>query len=121
MPVLEMPVGSIERPLRIRRRRDLEACAQSVRGAAVWAIKDPVALKYFHLQDEAHWVLEQLDGRTSAAEIQSRYARRFAPKRLALAQLRAVLSRLHDDGLVVVDSPGQAEQLQLTTWLRARQ
>lgn len=111
MPVAVAPVGSLRRLLRIRCRRDLVARPQALRGETVWAVKDPLALRYFHLQDEAWWVLQQLDGQTSAAAIQERYARRFSPRQLTLAHLQSLLGRFHDDGLVVAETPGQGIEL----------
>ncbi|MGQ0634182.1 MAG: HlyD family efflux transporter periplasmic adaptor subunit [Planctomycetaceae bacterium] len=105
------PLGSVRRPLRIRRRQDLVCRPQILRGETVWAVKDPVALRYYHLKDEAHWVLEQLDGRASPAEIQERFVARFAPRRLNLPQLQSLVAQLHGDGLVISDVPNQAGEL----------
>ena len=56
-------------------------------------------------------ILEMLDGRTSAAEILSRFARRFAPRRLTSERLHSFVVRLHRDGLVVSQAAGQGAQL----------
>lgn len=116
------PVGSNHRPLRIRRRNDLECLPQSWRGEAVWAVKDPVALRYFHLREEAWWLLGQLDGATGFGRIQDAYARRFAPSRLSLEQLRAMVARFHNDGLVVAETARQGDELlRRARKLRSRQ
>lgn len=96
------------RRLALRRRRDLICVPQTFSGRTVWAIKDPVALRYYHLTQEEYWVFEALDGSSSLAEIQNRFERRFAPRRLTLAQVQSFLGLLHQEGLIIPDAPGQA-------------
>lgn len=99
------------RPLSLRMRPDLMVRPLVVLGRRNWGIKDPVSLAYFRLRDEEYAVLEMLDGEASSREIIERFNRRFAPRRLGPEQLQAFLARLHADGLVVADAPGQGAQL----------
>lgn len=99
------------RPLALRRRADLVTVRQSLAGRTFWAVKDPLTLRYFHLSDEEHCVLESLDGLASLEEIQERFERHFAPRRLSLQHLHSFLGLLHQEGLIVVDAPGQADEL----------
>jgi putative peptide zinc metalloprotease protein len=100
-----------ERRLALRRRTDLEAVSQTFAGRAYWAIKDPVRLKYFHLNDEEYCVLAALDGTATLAGIRERFERRFAPRRLALSQIQSFLGQLHQEGLILADAPGQSHEL----------
>ncbi len=95
----------------MRLRPDLELRAVPMRGRARWSVKDPLALRYYQLQEEEYFVLRQLDGHTSIDEIQSRFERRFAPRRLDPSRLQAYLGRLHEEGLILADSSGQAVEL----------
>jgi putative peptide zinc metalloprotease protein len=95
----------------MRMRPDLEMRAVAMRGRPQWSVKDPLALRYFQLREEEYFVLRMLDGQTSIDEIQSRFERRFAPRRLDPQRLQAYLGRLHEEGLIVADSSGQAAEL----------
>lgn len=111
MSTATQTTSAMQRRLTLRGRRDLAVTLQSFRGETVWALKDPVALQYFHLRDEEYWIFRQLDGGVSPADVQSRFAERFAPQRLALSELQSFLGTLHQAGLVVADSPGQGGEL----------
>src|SRR5262245_53808425 len=104
-------VPSARRRVALRARGDLVARRMSIQGQGCWAVKDPLSLRYFHLRDEEHWVLQQLDGRSSLSSIQSLFAERFAPRRLSLRELQSFVARLYEEGLVVSDAPDQGDQL----------
>ena len=82
-----------------------------MRGRPQWSVKDPLALRYYQLREEEYFVLRMLDGQTSIDEIRSRFERRFPPRRLDPLRLQSYLSRLHEEGLILADSPGQAAEL----------
>lgn len=103
--------AELDRKLAVRRRVDLMAVPQTFSGQKLWAIKDPVTLRYFHLRDEEYWVLDQLDGSASLASIQARFEEHFAPRRITLAHLQSFLGLLHEEGLILADAPGQAAEL----------
>ncbi len=69
--------------LPVRMRGDLRIQPRRARGRRYWIVKDPVALQYFQLRDEEHFLLRQLDGRASLDDVQSAFAREFAPRRLS--------------------------------------
>src|SRR5262245_35622755 len=100
-----------DRPLALRRRSDLVAVPQTFSGRRIWAIKDPLRLRYFHLNDEEYCVLRSLDGASSPAQIQELFQSRFAPRRLSFAQLESFLGVLHQEGLILADASGQAAEL----------
>ncbi|MGC3967800.1 MAG: PqqD family protein [Pirellulales bacterium] len=94
-----------------RRRADVEVFVQFSRRRRVWNLKDPLALRYYQLNDEEFWLYEQLDGKRSIRELCAEFGRRFAPRRLAEQTLAGFLQQLHQVGLIVVDAPLQAEAL----------
>ncbi len=111
MPVIAPSESASERAIALRMRPDLEFCRQSFRGERFWAVKDPVALAYFHLRDEEHAVLTMLDGHTSFERIRRQFAQSFAPRTLSEAQLHAFLATLHRHGLLLAESSAQGAQL----------
>jgi putative peptide zinc metalloprotease protein len=113
--------SSSARPLPLLMRRDLEIRAMRMRGRPVWVVKDPVAMRYYQLREEEYFVLRLLDGRTSSEEIQALFERRFAPRQLEPARLHAFLSRLHREGMIVSQSPGQGAELLVRRKRLARQ
>jgi putative peptide zinc metalloprotease protein len=97
-------------------RRDLEILPVEYQGQPYWTIKDPIALRYFQLREEEHFILCLLDGRCvqerlSLDEIIARFEQRFAPRRLRRTELAGFLTMLHREGLVASAAPGQGEQL----------
>jgi putative peptide zinc metalloprotease protein len=99
------------RRVALRRRPDLTACQQRFQGRISWIIKEPLGLRYFRFKEEEYFLLRQLDGRASLAEIQQRFERRFQPQKITLEELQHFIASLHGRGLVVSDAPGQGEQL----------
>ncbi len=99
------------RRVALRRRPDLTACQQRFQGRVSWIVKEPLGLRYFRFKEEEYFLLRQLDGRTSLAEIQDRFERRFQPQKIKLEELQHFVASLHRRGLVVSDAPGQGEQL----------
>ncbi len=93
------------------KRPDLVAFAQTLGGRTYLGLKDPLALRYYHLRPEEYFVFQQLDGQTSAAQIQAAFEREFAPRKLGLGQLHSFCSLLYREGLLVADAAGQGERL----------
>ena len=77
----------------------------------MWAVKEPLGLHYFHLRDSEYWILQQLNGDVTPDELVRRFGERFAPQRLRVRDLQEFLATLHQSGLVIANSPGQAEEL----------
>ncbi len=102
---------SSERPLRLRTRCDLVVDQQTYLGRNYWIVKDPLTLAFYRFEAEEYSILQMLDGGTSPAEIQRRFACQYAPQRLALTELQSFVSRLFQSSLVVADAAAQGEQL----------
>lgn len=100
-----------ERPLTLVRRGDLVVRRMAARGSATWVVKDPVALRYFQLGAEEGWLLQRLDGRRSLNQLCREFNTEFAPRRIEVAQLDALLRRLRHDNLLLAAGAEQAEAL----------
>lgn len=111
MPESQVAVAAIDRPLRLRKRQDLIVSEQWFSGARHFVIKDPLAATYVYLTEQEYFILGQLDGATSTAQILARFGRRFAPQQLTAAQLQPFLIQLHRQSLILGDAPGQGAQL----------
>ena len=102
-------------PSALRMRPDLEVFPQPGGERPAWVVKDPVALRYQRLGEEEFAILQWLDGRTGLDEIRDKFAQRFPPQQLSRQQLHQFLGRLHRQGLLLAESPGQHETL-LERW-----
>ncbi len=99
------------RPLALALRGDLEYRQQRFGQHRYWVVKDPVALKYFHLGEEEYLLLQMLDGRTSFTSLKRRLDEAFAPRRISMEQVQGYVAALHRFGLVHADASGQGQQL----------
>lgn len=100
-----------QRPLPIRMRSDLIAERLLLGAEVSWVVKDPLALRYYRLQDEEFAVLSLLDGRRTAADVCESFEKAFPPQRMRPDSVMRFLGQLHQQGLVVSDAAGQGEQL----------
>ena len=110
-PTRDLLTDSSERPLRLRMRSDLNIDRQTYLGRSYWVVKDPLNLAFYRFEAEEYSLLKWLDGQTSLAEIQRRFAQNYAPQRLTSAELQSFLARLHQSSLVVADAAEQGDQL----------
>jgi putative peptide zinc metalloprotease protein len=104
-------VNSAMRPLKLRRRPDLEARRNKYHGKAYWVVKEPVGLNYFRFHDEEFAILNMLDGETSLQQIKDNFQAQFAPQRISLQDLQQFVGMLHRSGLVISNTGGQGRQL----------
>ncbi len=124
---LKQPTASdsghaVSKPLPVQLRSDLVVSRQNVRGEPNWAIKDPVALNYFHFGQREWFLLQQFDGKSSLPEISRRFQREFPPLVLGEAELLTFVRRVHADGLVILNVAGQGQQIfQRASRLRQQQ
>lgn len=105
----------------VRMRADLVMVRRRYRGRVSWIVKNPLSLEYYRLHDEDHFLLTQLDGTRTLAEICREFNRRFAPRTLDESELHRYLVMLHRNGLVVSDMTGQAAVLERRGHDRRRQ
>lgn len=107
----ESLVNSASRPLRIRKRPDLEARRHRYHGRSYWVVKEPVGLNYFRFHEEEYAILNMLDGNTSLQTIKDEFQKQFAPQRITLQDLQQFIGMLHRSGLVISQMNGQGQQL----------
>lgn len=104
-------VNSAMRPLKLRKRPDLEARRHRYHGRTYWVVKEPVGLNYFRFHEEEFAILNMLDGNTSLQEIRDRFQADFAPQRITVQDLQQFIGMLHRSGLVISHASGQGRQL----------
>src|SRR6476646_8289919 len=97
--------------LKIRLRPDLAIEAQRYEGRTFFVVKDPVALRYYRLKDNEHFLLQFLDGKHTLEEAQKAYEREFRPERLRLEDLEGFAQQLLTAGLAMSESPRAGKQL----------
>lgn len=91
-----------------RRRADLVARPRASGGG--WVLKDPVALRYYQLGPEEHFVWNLLSGRVTLATLCREFAARFAPRQLTPEEAQRFVGQLIQQGLVVGDALGSADR-----------
>lgn len=97
----------------LRRRADLIVSPSFTAPTQARLVKDPVALRYFELPEELHFLWRRLDGRTTWQELREQFERAFAPRQLSGPDLFRMLEDLHRRGLITSDRPGQGAMLRL--------
>ncbi|MFN5916000.1 MAG: hemolysin D, partial [Planctomycetota bacterium] len=104
-------VNSAMRPLKLRRRPDLESRKHHYDGRSYWVVKEPLGLNYFRFHEEEYAILNMLDGETSLQSIKDRFQAEFAPQRISLQDLQQFVGMLHKSGLVISHAVGQGKPL----------
>ncbi len=100
-----------DRQLPLRKRADLEISESTFQLEKSWIVKDPVSLKYHRLREAEMIVLGMLDGPTTLRQIKEALQDKYPTKIARLTDLQQLLSSLFRAGMLLSDSPGQAEQL----------
>ena len=103
--------ASTKRPIPLSARTDLTVEDSVYQGETFRVVKDTVALKYFRLKAEQFAVLELLDGQRSLEQIRDAFQREFPTLRPSLAQIRQLITDLHEKGLVHSERSGQGPKL----------
>ncbi|MFK7766817.1 MAG: hemolysin D [Mariniblastus sp.] len=98
-------------PVKMKMRADLTFDRMSYQGVEYWVIKEPVGQKYYQFPPHVFYLLRELDGTKSIDELQDNYHEKFAPKRITRQDLQQLLTRFHQDGLVISNMPGQGPEL----------
>jgi putative peptide zinc metalloprotease protein len=95
----------------MRMRADLLVSEVESSGVTTWIVKDPLAAEHFQFSAEEYALMDWLRERTTIAELQRRFNRRFSPQTIRAEVIWDFLSRLHSSGLLVSDSVGQGPEL----------
>ena len=92
-------------------RPDLTFDSQVYQGVEYLVIKEPLGQKYYQFPPQVYYLLTLLDGEITIDQLQDAYHEKYAPKRITRQELQQLLTRFHQDGLVVSDMPGQGIEL----------
>ena len=92
-------------------RPDLTFDQQNYQGVEYLVVKEPLGQKYYQFPPQVHFLLTLLDGKATIDQLQDAYHEKYAPKRITKQDLQQLLTRFHQDGLVVSDMPGQGLEL----------
>jgi putative peptide zinc metalloprotease protein len=121
MSIIPLPPGDPPRvvpseppsgpPVRMKMRSDLTSDRMTYQGVEYWVVKEPLGQKYFQFPPHVYFLLEQLDGNQTIDQLQDAYHEKFAPKRITRQDLQQLLTRFHQDSLVISDSTGQGIEL----------
>ncbi len=90
--------------VRLRLRPGLIFSPQQNGPRTCFVVKDPVNLRYFHLEENQRYLVELMDGTRTLLEIQIAYEEKFRPTRLPLEELEAFSAQLLESGLVQNES-----------------
>src|SRR4051794_389093 len=103
--------SSINRPVGMRLRADLLVSEVESSGSTTWIVKDPLTVEHFQFSAEEYALMNWLRERTTLAELQRLFNRRFSPQTITPEVVWDFLSRLHTAGLLIGDSAGQGAEL----------
>src|SRR3954470_12192054 len=104
-------LASIDRPVGMRLRADLLVSEVEMSGSTTWIVKDPLTVEHFQFSIEEYALLIWMRVRTTIAELQRRFNRRFSPQTIRPEAIWEFLSRLHASGLLIADAVGQGHEL----------
>lgn len=107
-PPPKPPMGP---PVRMKIRPDLTFDHQVYQGVEYLVVKEPLGQKYYQFPPQVYHLLTLLDGEITIDQLQDAYHEKYAPKRITRQELQQLLTRFHQDGLVVSDMPGQGIEL----------
>ena len=103
--------SSDRRPLTLRRRLDVVIEESVFQQERSWILKDPVALKYYRLQEPEYEAYKMIDGVNSYSQIKQHLERSFPEMKIRIEDVYALANSLHKNGLLLSDAAGQDEPL----------
>jgi putative peptide zinc metalloprotease protein len=108
-----LPASDLERrkQVRIRIRCDLDIAPQKYEGRTYYVVKDPVSLRYYRFEEQEHFIIRMMNGRSTLDETQKEFEKAFRPKRLTLEDLEGFAQQLLTAGLAHNESPQAGAQL----------
>ena len=105
-------MSSEERPVGLRTRSDLIISESVYQGEVCWIVKDPLAMKYFRLRKPEYLILQSLYRPTSYHALKSLLSRKFPEVTTRLESVQQLVVSLHQNSLLISNSPGQSLPLQ---------
>lgn len=112
MGVIDQSMRSSDtRPIQLRVRRDLIIQEVMYQGETSWVVKDPVAMKFFRVQEAEKVALEMLDGNHNYRQILNALESSFPEISIRIEEVHSLINSFHTNGLLISNSPGQAAPL----------
>lgn len=90
--------------VRLKARPNLQITKLIQGGRAVYVVKEPLSLRFFHLEAPQHFVLSKMDGRHTLEDIRRAYEAEYRPLRLQLEEVEDFAQQLLQGGLVENDA-----------------
>jgi putative peptide zinc metalloprotease protein len=106
-----LPAGQAAEHLKVKLRPDLIVQPQFYEGMTHYVVKDPIALKYFRFKVEEYFLLQQLDGKQTLADVKKIFERKYRPQTIAIEDLMRFAAQLHEAGIAAVDTQDQGKVL----------
>ncbi|MCA9051392.1 MAG: hypothetical protein KDA89_21790, partial [Planctomycetaceae bacterium] len=100
-------------PIPWRMRADLIVTRIGQTANVSYNVKDPVASRYYRLQQEEYFLLTHLNGTSTAAALKAGFEIRFPGMKLGTKQLQSLLQSLEHQGLIVATVAGHGRLLGL--------
>jgi putative peptide zinc metalloprotease protein len=104
-------LSTVDRPLAMCARPDIQLAPASFAGQAAYVLKDPLTLELFHLTAEECFLFQSLRVRTTLSRLRQEFQQRFAPRQITPEALQIGLNQLHSQGLLVSEAPAQGREL----------
>ena len=99
------------RSVRVRARPNLRITAQSCRVQTIYVIKDPIAMRYFRLDEKQYFLLGLMDGARTLSELRIEYERQFRPDRLSVDELEDFVAQMLAAGIVESGAPSASQRM----------
>jgi putative peptide zinc metalloprotease protein len=104
-------LSTLDRPLALCARPDIQLAPASFAGQAAYVLKDPLTLELFHLTAEEFFLFQALRAKTTLGRLRREFQRRFAPRQISPEVLQVGLNQLHGQGLLFSEAPAQGREL----------
>ncbi len=104
-------LSTVERPLVVRSRGDIQQVAVPLAGQPSYVLKDPLTLEHFQLTSAEYFLFEELQKPVTLAALKRKFEMRFAPRTISFTALQEGINQLFEHRLLVSTAPAQGKQL----------
>lgn len=108
---LDYLMSSVERPLAVRSRGDIQQIAIPITGSPSYVLKDPLTSEHFQLTPQEQFLFTKLREHISLSKLKRLLESEFAPQTISFTALQHGVNQLFEQGLLVSTAPGQGQQL----------
>ncbi len=104
-------LSTLDRPLTLSTRRDIQITPVSYSGQMSYVLKDPMTLEFAYLTAEEFFLFEQLREPTTLGQLRREFEKQFAPQQISPEALQHGVNQLYRQGLLVSETAGQGREL----------